>query len=73
MIRFYNIRKTCWNEVSDWLVENISKEGCRWWAIRGTGTWDGKLAKFEHDMNLTIEVTEEEEPLLTVFALKYLK
>jgi len=72
MIKQYHINRDNWPDVSEWLIENVSKENIRWWAIKGAGKWDGIAAKYVYDMNLSIDVTDEEEPLLTTFILKYL-
>jgi hypothetical protein len=72
MIKQYHIDRDRWPEVSDWLVEHVSKENIRWWATKGVGQWDGIAAKYVHDMNLSIDVANEEEHILTTFILKYL-
>ncbi len=46
-------------EMIDWLTDNISKENVRWW--------------FEDEVKgrVMIDLTEEEQPLLTLFLLRW--
>jgi hypothetical protein len=47
-------------EMVDWLTDNISKENVRWWFTNPFSI-----------NNIVIDVTEEEEPMLTFFMLKW--
>ena len=59
-------------EVTRWCLDNLGKENIRWWVSPiGTGNWNGVTAKFENDIQLFIDVTEEEEVNLTYFVLRY--
>ena len=71
MIRNYLISKDKTNEVVDWLTANISTEDVRWWRVPASGTWDNQEARYHYGHNFFIDVTEEEEPMLTAFVLKY--
>jgi hypothetical protein len=71
MIHTYKIKHNDWREVREWLVENIGNDGYRWWTTDANGSWNGVTANWERDKALSIEVTEDEEPMLTTFILKY--
>lgn len=63
------------NEVKSWLTENLGQENYRWWATKcGTPEWVGVGTKigYHWDMEFYIEPTEEEEPMLTLFLLRWL-
>lgn len=58
-------------EIAKWLQENIGEENGRWW-------FNGRTySESEHDAYSTswetvmVDVTEEEEPMLTLLLLKY--
>ncbi len=44
-------------EMVDWLTDNISKENVRWW--------------FPNSNHVILDITEEEQPLLTLFLLRW--
>ena len=55
------------SEVANWLQENIGEENIRWWYDRRIYDQDrgGPLD------TIMVDVTEEEEPMLTALLLKY--
>jgi hypothetical protein len=44
-------------EMIQWLTDNISKENVRWW--------------FPNSNHVILDITEEEQPLLTLFLLRW--
>jgi hypothetical protein len=63
MIKHYNITKDNFQRARDWLKENVSSEGVRWWVHTPSG--------FYGEANIAVDVTEEEEVFLTAFILTF--
>ena len=60
--------------VKSWLTENLGEENVRWWAEKSRSSeWvsTGKNIGYRWDYAFYIDPTEEEEPLLTMFLLKW--
>ena len=64
------LNHTTADEATQWLREHISAEDVRWWRVPVSGMWDGQ-GNFNKNFMLYVDVTEEEEPMLTAFFLKY--
>lgn len=67
MIKVYLLTKSKFKEVKPWLEKNISQEGVRWWVDSDFISPDtgGKVIN-----KLSVELTEEEEPMLTWLGLQ---
>jgi len=67
MIKHVTVPREQKIQVMAWLIENVNKEGVRWWLQ------DNVIFQGEHGPStlFSIDVTEEEEPMLTTFLLKW--
>lgn len=57
--------------MTEWLLENIGKEDGRWWftgRIYGDKQQDGYIPSWE---TIMVDLTEEEEPMLSFFMLRW--
>jgi hypothetical protein len=67
-LKTFKIKQTNKPEIKEWCLENLGTETVRWWVQEDLM----RLSSFSnHDVTLCVDVTEEEESLLTYFILKY--
>ena len=72
MIKTVLIPKQDKLEVATWLKENVSAENMRWWVQDNVYIPSPDLhTPSKQGSAFSIDVTEEEEPLLTIFLLKW--
>lgn len=71
VMKVFNIPHKDAKEVISWLTENIGPENTRWWCSNDGYKWNEHTAKREYDLRVYVEATEEEEPWLTVFTLRW--
>ena len=70
-MKLFKIEHKAISEVRQWCLDHLGAENIRWWTSPIGGTWNGVTARFDQDMHLFIDVTEEEENNLTYFILRY--
>ena len=70
-MKVFNIPHAHAAEVKSWLTENFGPENVRWWCSNNGYHWNGQTARHECDFRVTVEATEEEEPWLMVFTLRW--
>jgi ribulose kinase len=60
-------------ELKDWLTERLGTENVRWWYTNlHRGMWDPSKAEWSNPrFRVTLDVTDEEEPTVTAFALRW--
>ena len=73
MIKNYSFPRNKKPEITDWLVDNLGEEGVRWWFQDNAMIYkDDPFHKPATGMfRVWIDLTEEEEPWLTAFVLRY--
>lgn len=75
MIKVFRVSKTVSSDAVGWLKENLGTEGVRWWMegrerptlYRQDGTVEGG------GYMITLDVTDEEEPIVTAFVLGFVE
>ena len=58
-------------EVIKWCLDNFGTEDVRWWQTPTPRVWDHNAGRWGEDATITVDVTEEEETMLTLFMLKW--
>lgn len=72
MIRNYSFPKDKRSEIADWLNDNIGVMGTRWWFQDNAVVYENGPTQVASPMfRVWIDLTEEEEPWLTAFVLRY--
>lgn len=71
VMKVFNIKHQDAEEVKSWLTENFGPEDTRWWVTNSGYVWNGSSAQYNYDLRVYVEATEDEEPWLTVFTLRW--
>lgn len=76
MLKVFHVNKTALVDAVDYLKENLGTEGVRWWTEgreRPTIYYNDGTGPVGGGYIIALDVTDEEEPIVTAFALRFVQ